>query len=114
MKVRASIRRICEQCRIIRRGGKVHSQKYKLGEPEKPLKVVGETGETDAVPEHELPGRDPGRPDRGGHHDRDHDEVRRAPGRPGDRRGPVQPDVLTAQSRRRAGDPECCGHGREA
>ena len=23
MKVRASIRRICEQCRIIRRGGKV-------------------------------------------------------------------------------------------
>jgi DNA gyrase subunit B len=30
----------------IRRGGKVHYQKYKLGEPEKPLKVVGETGET--------------------------------------------------------------------
>lgn len=30
----------------IRRGGKVHYQKYKLGEPEKPLTVVGETGET--------------------------------------------------------------------
>jgi DNA gyrase subunit B len=30
----------------IRRGGKVHQQRYLLGEPEKPLKVVGETGET--------------------------------------------------------------------
>src|SRR6266566_4466034 len=30
----------------IRRGGKVHCQKYKLGEPEKPLKVIGDTSET--------------------------------------------------------------------
>jgi DNA gyrase subunit B len=30
----------------IRRGGSVHYQQYKLGVPEKPLKVIGETGET--------------------------------------------------------------------
>src|SRR5687767_4118182 len=30
----------------IRRGGKVHYQKYKLGDPENPLKIIGETGET--------------------------------------------------------------------
>ena len=30
----------------IRRGGKVHYQKYLNGDPEKPLKITGETGET--------------------------------------------------------------------
>ena len=30
----------------IRRGGKVHFQKYSLGEPQEPLKIIGETSET--------------------------------------------------------------------
>ncbi|MDH4134254.1 MAG: DNA topoisomerase (ATP-hydrolyzing) subunit B, partial [Gammaproteobacteria bacterium] len=30
----------------VRRGGKIHSQKFKLGEPEAPLKVIGDTTET--------------------------------------------------------------------